>query len=52
MSTTVRKLLDDVTHDVGELGNKKNINDVMKLHTNISTKIKTANVKIQKLKQE
>ena len=43
-------LIKDISNDIEELSNKKNINDVSKLHTSIQTKIKNANTKIQKLK--
>lgn len=43
-------LINDISHDIEELSNKKNINDVSKLHTSIQTKIKNANTKVQKLR--
>ena len=43
-------LINDISHDIEELSNKKNINEVSKLHTSIQTKIKNASTKVQKLK--
>jgi hypothetical protein len=43
-------IISDISHDFEELSNKKNINDVSKLHASIQTKIKNVNAKVQTLR--
>src|SRR3989338_1025849 len=48
--SNIKKEIDDISNDVSELSNKKNMSDIMKLNNTIATKIKNTQNKIHKLK--